>query len=37
MKNSEEIKSGTWPPHNMRGTPGALTVKPIRDALEERI
>ncbi|MFI5384386.1 MAG: cysteine hydrolase family protein, partial [Methanosarcina thermophila] len=35
-ENSEEIKSGAWPPHNMRGTPGALTVKPIRDALEER-
>jgi len=36
-ENSEEIKSGAWPPHNMKGTPGALTVKPIRDALEERI
>jgi nicotinamidase-related amidase len=35
-ENSEEIKSGTWPPHNMKGTPGALTVKPIRDALEVR-
>ena len=36
-ENSEEIKSGSWPPHNMKGTPGALTVKEIRDALEERI
>jgi nicotinamidase-related amidase len=36
-ENSEEIKSGSWPPHNMKGTPGALTVKAIRDALEERI
>jgi nicotinamidase-related amidase len=35
-ENSEEIKSGTWPPHNMKGTPGALTVKSIRDALEVR-
>jgi len=35
-ENSEEIKSGDWPPHNMKGTPGALTVKPIRDALEGR-
>ena len=35
-ENSEEIKSGSWPPHNMKGTPGALTVKPIRDALESR-
>lgn len=33
---SEEIKSGAWPPHNMKGSPGALTVKKIRDALEER-
>jgi len=32
-ENSEEIKSGSWPPHNMKGTPGALTVKPIREAL----
>lgn len=36
-ENSEEIKSGDWPPHNMKGTPGALTVKTIRDVLEERI
>jgi nicotinamidase-related amidase len=36
-ENSEEIKSGAWPPHNMKGTPGALTVKTIRDVLEERI
>jgi nicotinamidase-related amidase len=36
-ENSEEIKSGTWPPHNMRETPGAMTVKKIRDALEKRI
>ena len=36
-ETSEEIKSGSWPPHNMKGTPGALTVKEIRDALEERI
>ncbi|MCQ1534885.1 isochorismatase family protein [Methanosarcina sp. KYL-1] len=35
-ENSEEIKSGQWPPHNMKGTPGARTVKKIRDALEER-
>ncbi|MHC1754809.1 MAG: cysteine hydrolase family protein [Methanosarcina sp.] len=35
-ENSEEIKSGSWPPHSMKGTPGALTVKPIRDALEGR-
>lgn len=35
-ENSEEIKSGDWPPHNMKGTPGALTVKPIQDALEGR-
>ncbi|AKB74677.1 Nicotinamidase [Methanosarcina lacustris Z-7289] len=35
-ENSEEIKSGSWPPHNMKGTPGALTVKPIRDVLESR-
>ena len=35
-ENSEEIRSGSWPPHNMKGTPGALTVKPIRDALEGR-
>ncbi|HWQ48916.1 MAG TPA: isochorismatase family protein [Methanosarcina sp.] len=35
-ENSEEIKSGDWPPHNMKGTPGAMTVKPIRDVLEER-
>lgn len=36
-ENSEEIKSGEWPPHNMKGTAGALTVKAIRDALEGRI
>jgi nicotinamidase-related amidase len=36
-ENSEEIKSGSWPPHNMKGTPGALTVKAIRDVLEGRI
>jgi nicotinamidase-related amidase len=36
-ENSEEIKSGDWPPHNMKGTPGALTVREIREALEERI
>lgn len=35
-ENSEEIKSGDWPPHNMRGSPGALTVKEIRNALEQR-
>ncbi|WP_292378787.1 cysteine hydrolase family protein [Methanosarcina sp. UBA289] len=35
-ENSEEIKSGEWPPHNMKGTPGAMTVKPIRDVLEGR-
>lgn len=35
-ENSEEIKSGDWPPHNMKGTPGAMTVKPIRDVLEGR-
>jgi nicotinamidase-related amidase len=36
-ENSEEIKSGNWPPHSMKGTPGAVTVKEIRDALEKRI
>lgn len=36
-ETSEEIKSGNWPPHNMKGTPGAMTVTEIRDALEERI
>lgn len=36
-ENSEEIKSGSWPPHSMEGTPGSLTVKPIREALENRI
>ena len=36
-ENSEEIKSGAWPPHNMKGTPGAMTVKTIRDVLEERL
>ncbi|HOW13859.1 isochorismatase family cysteine hydrolase [Methanosarcina sp.] len=35
-ENSEEIKSGSWPPHSMKGTPGALTVKPIREILENR-
>ncbi len=35
-ENSEEIKSGDWPPHNMKGTPGAMTVKIIRDVLEGR-
>jgi nicotinamidase-related amidase len=35
-ENSEEIKSGAWPPHNMEGTSGAMTVKTIRDVLEER-
>lgn len=34
--NSEEIKSGSWPPHSMKGTPGAQTVKEIKDALEKR-
>ncbi|WP_440944879.1 hypothetical protein ACSAZL_11990 [Methanosarcina sp. T3] len=35
-ESSEEIKSGSWPPHNMKGAPGALTVKPVREALESR-
>lgn len=35
-ENSEEIKSGDWPPHNMKGSPGALTVKEIEKALEKR-
>lgn len=35
-ENSEEIKSGSWPPHSIKGTPGALTVKPIREMLENR-
>ncbi len=35
-EDSEEIKSGDWPPHNMRGSPGAMTVREIREALEER-
>jgi nicotinamidase-related amidase len=36
-EDSEEIKSGAWVPHNMKGTPGAMTVKEIRSALERRI
>lgn len=36
-ENSEEIKSGAWPPHNIKGSPGALTVKEIREALDKRI
>ena len=36
-ENSEEIKSGNWPAHNMKGTPGAMTVKEIGDALEKRL
>ena len=36
-ENSEEIKSGKWPPHSMKGTPGAMTVKEIKDALDRRI
>jgi len=36
-ENSEEIKSGNSPPHNMKGTPGAMTVKEIGDALEKRL
>lgn len=36
-ENSEEIKSGDWPPHNMKGTPGAMTIKEISHALERRI
>ena len=35
-ENSEEIKSGKWPPHSMKGTPGAVTVKEIKDALDRR-
>ena len=35
-ENSEEIKSGQWPPHSMKGTPGARTVKEIKDTLEKR-
>jgi nicotinamidase-related amidase len=35
-ENSEEIKSGDWPPHNMKGTSGAMTVKTIRDVLDGR-
>jgi hypothetical protein len=35
-EDSEEIKSGSLPPHAIKGTPGALTVKPIREALEGR-
>jgi len=29
-KDSEEIKSGTWPEHNMKETPGAETVDKLR-------
>jgi nicotinamidase-related amidase len=36
-ENSEEIKSGYWPPHSMKGTPGAMTVKKIKEALEKRL
>jgi nicotinamidase-related amidase len=36
-ENSEEIKSGHWPPHSIRGTPGAMTVKKIREALGKRL
>jgi nicotinamidase-related amidase len=36
-ESSEEIISGNWSPHNMKGTPGAVTVKVIKDALEKRI
>lgn len=36
-ENSEEIKSGKWPSHSMKGTPGAMTVKEIKDALDRRI
>ncbi len=36
-ENSEEIISGNWPPHCIKGTPGAMTVKEIRDVLEKRI
>lgn len=32
-ENSEELKSGEWPPHNMKGTAGSLTVRQIREAL----
>lgn len=35
-ENSEEIKSGSWPPHSMKGTPGALTIRLIRETLESR-
>jgi nicotinamidase-related amidase len=35
-ESSEEIISGNWLPHNMKGTHGAMTVKKIRDALEKR-
>jgi len=35
-EDSEEIKSGDWPPHNMRGSPGAMTVREIREAFEQR-
>jgi nicotinamidase-related amidase len=36
-ENSEEIKSRKWPPHCMKGTAGAMTVKEIKDALEKRL
>jgi nicotinamidase-related amidase len=36
-ENSEEIKSGDWLPHNMKGTPGSMTVKEIKSALEKNL